>query len=591
MLLMLAMILPILLVGTLSTYYYRDTIRQNIWEDYIVQARGVSALTANYFDTGLQYLESQSDRPSVINAFVERNISFLNDTLFYIKNTSVFYAIFMVDKNGTVLVSYPYTQLIGKNESGRAFVKEGLLTGNSVISDAIISPVTGKPVVYVVAPVTYPNLTSVGALIGAVNLYNFSDFIINAFGDPGRQHAYLVNKSGNIMVHHDHSYMDRMKNYSMVPGVQKVLAGETGVLEQYNPVENEWRLAAFSPVHGYGWGVVVSQPVNIAYKPINDATRAYVGFIVLLTLLAALLSTLIGNYFVNPILSLTRATQEIPDGDYNKYLPKGRKDEIGILSRAFERMAGIIKSDQQRIKTERDHAEEERKRSELYVDIMGHDINNLNQTALTNLELMQLSPGLNDEQRDLLGNAIASVRGSADIIDNVRKIQRITGEAVTMERVDLDKMILDAIKEAPKPADKKLTIDYKGGKSMPVSGISLIKEAFSNLINNSIKYSGPEVTVSISADEILVDDKKYYQVNIEDTGYGIPDDVKPKLFRRYQRGTTKGLGTGLGLYIVKMLIERFGGTVSVEDRVKGDYKKGTRFIVTLPAADLGDAGA
>ncbi|HMK46274.1 MAG TPA: sensor histidine kinase [Methanocella sp.] len=98
------------------------------------------------------------------------------------------------------------------------------------------------------------------------------------------------------------------------------------------------------------------------------------------------------------------------------------------------------------------------------------------------------------------------------------------------------------------------------------------------MINNSIKYSGPNVTIDISIDisidTVQKEDTKYYRTVITDNGYGIPDEVKQKLFRRFQRGTTKAHGKGLGLYIVKMLVERFDGEVWVEDRVSGDYTKG-----------------
>ncbi len=72
---------------------------------------------------------------------------------------------------------------------------------------------------------------------------------------------------------------------------------------------------------------------------------------------------------------------------------------------------------------------------------------------------------------------------------------------------------------------------------------------------------------------------------VEDNGPGIPDDFKGQIFHRILRGTTNAKGMGLGLYLVKSLVESYGGHVWVEDRITGDYTKGVRFVVMLPAVE------
>jgi K+-sensing histidine kinase KdpD len=72
---------------------------------------------------------------------------------------------------------------------------------------------------------------------------------------------------------------------------------------------------------------------------------------------------------------------------------------------------------------------------------------------------------------------------------------------------------------------------------------------------------------------------------VEDNGPGIPDAQKKELFDQAGCEGTKIKGKGLGLCLVKSLVDRFHGKVWVEDRVPGDYKNGVRFVVMLPAAD------
>ena len=212
---------------------------------------------------------------------------------------------------------------------------------------------------------------------------------------------------------------------------------------------------------------------------------------------------------------------------------------------------------------------EEKNRTELYVDIMGHDINNLNQSAMANLELIEDDPNLTDDERKSVRDALSAVRGSAGIIDNVRKIQRINEEQIDVIPEDLNTLIEACIRETPRPQGKKVVINYAPRPGLLVNGNPLLKEAFCNLIGNAIKYSGDEVTIDIKVDRIDRAAGPVYEVVIEDNGHGIPDDVKPKLFRRFQRGTTKAHGKGLGLYIVRSLVEKLGGSVRVEDRVPG----------------------
>jgi signal transduction histidine kinase len=386
-----------------------------------------------------------------------------------------------------------------------------------------------------------------------------------------------VNRTGHIMVHNDPVYMATMKNYSSVPAVEKVLNGMEGVIEQYNPVENDIRLSAYSPITAYGWGVVVALPVDVAYKPIWDTLQYFLASLFLLSILAALLAIYLSNYITKPVLDIAKSAARMPDGDYRKYLPLARNDEVGELARSFDDMATTIRHDKDEIIAQRD-------RAELYVDIMGHDINNINQVAMSNLEFLKDNDEMPAKLKPMVEHALTAIDGSAGIIENVRKIQKVSSEEFHTERIDLDRVISGSIREAHRPPDKSVKISYTGHEGMYVDAVWLLKEAFSNIINNAIKYSGPDVHVDILPREITVNGKKYYEISISDNGPGIPDDIKPKLFQKFQRGTKRANGMGLGLYITRMLILRFGGMVRVEDRVPGDHTRGSKFVITLPAA-------
>jgi signal transduction histidine kinase len=106
-----------------------------------------------------------------------------------------------------------------------------------------------------------------------------------------------------------------------------------------------------------------------------------------------------------------------------------------------------------------------------------------------------------------------------------------------------------------------------------------------NIIHNAIKHSTGPLTTDIHLSTARVGDHKYALVAIEDDGRGIPDDLKSRLFSRSGHNNAKATGRGLGLHLVRTLVEDFRGKVWVEDRVWGDPAKGTRFVIMLPAVD------
>jgi signal transduction histidine kinase len=113
----------------------------------------------------------------------------------------------------------------------------------------------------------------------------------------------------------------------------------------------------------------------------------------------------------------------------------------------------------------------------------------------------------------------------------------------------------------------------------------MLYDVFSNIVDNSIKYSSGPVNINISLSIVDMDDKKFYKVSIEDDGPGVKPDLKKRIFNRmyYEGGIMRG--KGLGLYLVQTLVKYFHGTISVEDLIPGDHGKGARFVVLLPAIE------
>lgn len=234
-------------------------------------------------------------------------------------------------------------------------------------------------------------------------------------------------------------------------------------------------------------------------------------------------------------------------------------------------------------------AAEARSRAEMYVDLMGHDINNMNQIAMGYLELaegiIEAHGSLGKEDRFLITRPIETLRDNSRLIDNVRKIQKSKAGVFKTENIELDGMLRDAIARFSDVAGRNVRIDLVSSCSCTVMANELLKEVFLNLIGNAIKHSTGPLCIKIIAEKCEDGGNVSCRVAIEDDGPGIPDDLKKKLFDRLSLEKTRASGKGFGLCLTKLLVDDFQGQFWVEDRIKGDHTQGCRFIVMLPAVD------
>jgi len=238
--------------------------------------------------------------------------------------------------------------------------------------------------------------------------------------------------------------------------------------------------------------------------------------------------------------------------------------------------------------TERKWAEEAlqeaKRQAEMYLELIGHDINNMNQVGIGYLELALKEPGLREDAKRSIEKALGALTDSSRLINNVEKLQRISTGKVKVEKVDLGQMLADVRARYLGAPGKAVTINYTPEKECFVWANELLVDVFSNIVENAIKHSRGPVTIDIKRGGMTRSGKNYCTVTIDDNGPGIPDELKERLFTRFQRGVTRAMGKGLGLYLVKSLVESYGGMVWAEDRVPGDPGKGSRFVVALPSA-------
>ena len=239
--------------------------------------------------------------------------------------------------------------------------------------------------------------------------------------------------------------------------------------------------------------------------------------------------------------------------------------------------------------TERRHTEQEvlesRSRMELYLDLLTHDVNNLNTGARGYLELLLKKGGLDDRAVHYVVSSLTQMGDIARLVENVRKLQRAEDETLNRCAIDVNELINDLVATHLKDPSGQARISIRLGEQALVLGNALLRDVFDNLVGNAIKHAGGPVDIEIVIGRYVMGDKEFVRVDVTDTGPGIPDDVKKILFNRMQRGRTVASGHGLGLYLARTILEMFEGRIWADDRVPGDHAKGARFVVLMPAAD------
>jgi len=230
--------------------------------------------------------------------------------------------------------------------------------------------------------------------------------------------------------------------------------------------------------------------------------------------------------------------------------------------------------------TERKRMEEELKESnrmkDTFTDIMRHDLIG---PAGNIQNLLEVARGEEDEigRREILEHLYRNAKHLVELIEHATKIAKLEGEKkLDTAQMDLGQILKEVVRDLRSKAGKNgVEIENRATGTYPVKANPLVEDVFSNLIENAIKY-GPEkgkVIVDIE------DAGKNWKVSVTDFGEGIEDKYKEGVFERFSRRHKEGVkGSGLGLSIVKRVVDLHDGRVWVEDNPEG----GSIFYVEMP---------
>jgi len=194
---------------------------------------------------------------------------------------------------------------------------------------------------------------------------------------------------------------------------------------------------------------------------------------------------------------------------------------------------------------------------------------------------------LNDEQTNFVKEIYAGNQRMVELVNSLLNVSRLElgTFAVEPEPTDVVKMVEDVIKELqPSIISKKLKTSFEHAANIPIiqADPKLFRIVFQNLLSNAVKYTPEKGLITLK----MKTDKKNLLIEIADTGYGIPKKEQARIFQKLFRAENVRAkdteGTGLGLYIVKSIIDHADGEITF----KSEEDKGTTFYLKVPLSGM-----
>lgn len=445
--------------------------------------------------------------------------------------------------------------------------------GNDFISD--VHHTLSGPVVTLSAPVRNRNNDIIQILSAEVNLSEITRSIETSYlGIEG--YLVLVDRGGTLIAHRGRGRILPGTNLIALERVSQVLGGKTlDALGEHDRYESFFGarevVGAGKKIPKIGWVILAEWPLRDADSVISDI-RNEVAAIALFGIVAVLLmAPFFAGRLVDPIRILQKNAEEIAKGNFTKKVEIKTGDELEDLGSAFNDMASGLK----RLK----------ELQEEFVFIAAHDLSAPVTVIKGYLSLIfegDAGP-LSSKMKDYLGQTQLANERLIKLVEDLLEVARSEAGRIVIKvkPMDIRESIQGTITQIGHLAEEKSqSLAYEPPPKLPqvLADDDRIREVVSNLISNAVKYTqeGGEIRIfnELRGKEVIT--------HVQDNGYGMPKEAQGRLFEKFYRVQTKAArdvsGTGLGLFIVKQLIEKMNGKIWFES----EEGKGSKFSFSLP---------
>ena len=226
--------------------------------------------------------------------------------------------------------------------------------------------------------------------------------------------------------------------------------------------------------------------------------------------------------------------------------------------------------------------------AELYKDLFAHDIGNILNNVKISVGLISMQENLEkiediNEYLEIINNQMN--RGN-NLVKNIRRLSQLSETKAILTPFEVIKVMKNAA-EFVKQSNPQKKVDIQiqtQDEKLYVMANEFLINVFENILFNAIIHNeNQKIEIEIVFSKIKKNGNKYVKIEVKDNGIGIPDKIKEDLFvKKIEREKGGKKGMGLGLILVSKIISSYNSEIWVENRVKGDYTKGSNLIILLP---------
>ncbi len=459
-------------------------------------------------------------------------------------------------------------------------------------------------------PIIDENNTLLGVLYGGILLNRNYEIVDRVKEIVYKEEKYKGREVGTATIfQHDLRISTNVKNKTGTRAIGTRVSKEvnTAVLKEGKAwihrafVVNDWYITAYEPIKNIDNKIIGILYVGMLEKPYIDTTmQVMLTFTVMASLCVVLLLVIL--YFsttriINPLQKMVVATQEIAKGDLSHKVEVNSKDEIGYLAESFNQMTEDLKSANQKLiewgKTLEKKVEERTKeltkmqahlfQSEKLASLgklsagIAHEINNPLGGVLIYSHLLLEDTDKSSPHYENLKKIVKETSRCKDIVKGLLEFAR--PKDLEMSLIDINKLVDKSLSIMEGQAlfqNIRVEKRYSSDLSKIVADSGQLQQVFMNIILNAAESMDGNGSLILFTS--LDKDSKNISIKFTDTGQGIKEEDKKRLFEPFFSTKEVGKGTGLGLAISYSIIQKHQGTIEVASQVG----KGSTFTVKLP---------